>query len=270
MGLSIQATGQSHAILGHIGSVEEVIAARLNPDMTSRRYRADDFAIGFELATPKNLASIGEAIVVNGFCFANSTDASSSDYDKTIVGKEFTCGGLFVVPKEGKPTHQFRIDQTTPMIDFYNQIYQNLNHPLIFAGIFHFKDFHGTAIGKPPIDGHDIFTHKEEYYPNPDVHVKNTWGFVMGAMTNFKGHDKINQQLKTVLYKNPMDAKSSLIHHAHILLLKKQVHHFQEIVPSVVDRTLHLFIDGTSIFSGQGQIFTVGEVKDDLLKGQKP
>ena len=101
MTVSIQATGQGPGILGHIGSVEDVIAANLSPEMTAKRYRAADFAMGFELATPKSLSSMGEAVLVNGFCFANSTDQMSEEYDKTISGKEFIlmrCNGSKQAP----------------------------------------------------------------------------------------------------------------------------------------------------------------------------
>jgi hypothetical protein len=269
MATSLQATGEGPAILGRVGSVEDVIAAKLSPEMTARRYQAGDFKMGFELATPKNLLSLGEAVIANGYCFANSTDRTSAEYDRTISGKEFISGGVFLVPKEAKPSHRFEVHGKFAMIDFYKKLDQELSRPLVFAGIFHFPDFHGTAIGKPPIDGHNIFTYKQEYYPNPDVHQKDCWGFVIGALTNFEGYPQINEELKAVLYKNPMDAKSQLIHHAHVLLLKKKIERIEEIVPSNVDRTLHLFIDGTSILSGKGEIFTVGGVKDYLMQGKK-
>jgi hypothetical protein len=269
MAISIHSTGHSSAILGHIGSVEDVIAAKLPDEMTCRRYQANDFTMGFELATPQNLSSMGEAVIVNGLCYTNSTDSSSSEYGKTIFGKEFTSGGVFLIPREAKPSHQAQVNETIPIIQFYDQLYQEIAHPLVFAGLFHFSDFHGTAIAKPPLNGRNIFTHKKEYYPHPDVRRKDVWGFVIGAMTNFIGHPEINRELKTVLYKNPMDAPSSLVHHAHVLILKKEIDRLEEILPPVVDQTLHLFIDGTSILSGQAEVFMVGGVKDYLMKGKK-
>ena len=152
------------------------------------------------------------------------------------------------------------------MIEFYNELYGKISYPLAFGGIFHFSNFHGIAIGKAPIDGKDIFHHKESYYPFPEVRAKNVYGFVMGAMTNFQGHEKVNEELKTVLYKNPMDTSSLLVHHAHVLLLKKKVEKVEEIVPSIVDQTLHLFIEGTEILSGKVEIYTIARVKNYLKK----
>ncbi len=262
MTVSIQATGQGPGILGHIGSVEDVIAANLSPEITARRYRAADFAMGFELATPKTLSSMGEAVLVNGFCFANSTDQMSEEYDKTISGKEFISGGMFLIPKSAKPTHRAQVNEKISLIHFYQELYRELAHPLAFAGLFHFSEFHGAAIGKPPINGRNIFTHRQEYYPNPDLYEKNRWGFVIGALTNFVGYPEINEQLKAVLYRNPMDAQSSLVHHAHVLLLKKKVERLEEVLPLVVDRTLHLFCEGTAIVSGKAEIFLVGGLND--------
>lgn len=267
--ITIHPTGQKPSILGHIGTVEDVIAATLSPEMTSRRYHASEYKMGFELATPKNIESLGEAVLVNGYCFTNSTDRSSKDYDKTIAGEEFTSGGIFLVPKQVNPTHQVQVAGPLNMIDFYEELYSQIKHPLAFGGIFHLSDFYGTAIGKAPLDGLNIFEHKEIYYPNPTVRLKDRWGFVMGAMSDFVGYSEINQQLKTVLYKNPNDTSSSLVHHAHIVLFKKKIERYEEIVPEVVDRTLHLSIDGTAILSGKVDIFLVAGLKDHLLKGKK-
>ena len=98
------------------------------------------------------------------------------------------------------------------------------------------------------------------------MRAKNVYGFVMGAMTDFQGYEKINEELKSVLYKNPMDASSTLVHHAHVILLKEKV---EKIVPSIVDQTLHLFIDGTEILSGKAEIYTVAGVRNYLLPKEK-
>lgn len=269
MGLTIEPTSAGPAVLAHIGFVEDVIAAKIPEEISSRRYEASDFSMGFELASPKGLASLGEAVLVNGYCYTCSTDRSSKEYDHTIFGKQFIPGGMFLIPKDAKPSHRFRVDEKLSMEAFYQKLYGHLSHPLAFAGIFHFADFHGIAIGKPPVNGRNIFTHKDEYYLIPDVRVKDRWGFVIGAASNFTGFEKINEQLKAVLYKNPMDATSSLINHAHVLLLKKKIERFDQIAPAVVDQTLHLFIDGTSMIAGEGEIFLVAGMKDALLMGKK-
>lgn len=268
MEFSIQETGHGPAILGHIGSVEDVIVARLPKEMTDRRYDARDFRFGFELATPKNLSSIGEAMIANDFCYANSTDESSKDYGRTIYGHEFISGGVFLIPKKAEPSHKVSIQKPISLIDFYNKLNGRLKRPSAFIGLFHFSDFHATAIGKPPVDGRNIFENKADYYPHPPIKKKNVWGFIMGAMTDFEGFEDINEQLKAVLYKNPMDAKSTLVHHAHVLTLKKKVDRFEDVVPSIVDQVLHLFIDGTVIDQGHAAIYTVGGVENYLMKGK--
>lgn len=266
MGLLVHETGNGPTELGHIGSVIDVIRATLPQEVTSKRYNAKDFKMAFELATPKSLPSLGESVIVNGYCYATSADATSLEYGQTISGQEFTTGGIFIVPLEALPSHRVEIDEKKSMIDFYNELYAQVAHPFAFGGIFHFSTFHGVAIGKAPIDGKEIFLHKSSYYPFPEVRVENVYGFVMGAMTNFQGHEKINDELKAVLYKNPMDTSSDLVHHAHVVLLKKKVEKIEEIVPSIVDQTLHLFIEGTEIQSGKAEIYTVARVKNYLQK----
>ncbi len=257
----VHATGQGPTIFQHIGTVENVIAAHLPPEVTSKRVSAADFYMGFELATPKELSSLGEAVLINGLCYTTSTDSHAKDYNKTINGSEFIPGGIFLIPKGAKPSHRVEINEKMPLLDFYNSLYRQVGQPLAFAGIFYFTKFHGTAIGKPPINGHNIFTHKQEYYPNPETRVENVYAFVIGALTDFKGHPTVNEELKTVLYKNPMDAGSELTQHAHTLLLKKRVTHITEILPNLVDQTLHLFAEGTELVSGSVEIFTAAGVK---------
>lgn len=270
MKLSIHKTGHGPCDLGHIGSVTDVINANLPREVTSKRYAAKDFKMAFEVATPKSVTSLGEAVIVNGYCYTTSTDVTSLEYGQTISGHEFITGGLFLVPQDASPSHRVEIYERKPMIEFYNEVYEQIFHPLAFGGIFYFSTFHGIAISKPPIDGKNIFTHKNDYYQLPEVRVKNVYGFVMGAMTNFQGHEKINKELQAVLYKNPLDASSTLVHHAHVILLKKKVERIEEIVPSIVDQTLHLFIDGTEILSGKAEIYTVATVENYLSpKGKK-
>lgn len=269
MPISIQKTGYGPAMLGHIGTVADVIAARLPEEMTSTRFSAADFGMGFELATPRELSSIGESVLVGGVCYANSTDRNSPEYNKTISGRDFVSGGMFLIPKDAKPSHRVEVDGKTSLNDFYKTLYKEVERPLAFAGIFCFSKFHGTAIGKAPIDGHNIFTHRKEYYPNPDIEVDHVYAFVIGAMTDFVGYPEINKQLTTVLYKNPMDARSELIHHAHALLLKKKVEKPSDIVPMLVDRTLHLFLDKTSLLSGTAEIFTVAGVENCFIQRKK-
>lgn len=266
MGIYIHKTGDGPSELGHIGTVVDVIRAVLPEEVTSKRYNANDFKMAFEMATPKSIQSLGESVIVNGYCYATSTDAASLDYGRTISGQEFTTGGIFIVPLDALPAYQVKIHGKKAMIDFYNELYGKVLYPLAFGGIFHFSAFHGVAIGKAPIDGKDIFLHKSSYYPFPEVRAENVYGFVIGAMTNFQGHEKVNEELKTVLYKNPMDTSSLLVHHAHVLLLKKKVEKIEEIIPSIVDQTLHLFIEGTEIISGKVEIYTISGVKNCIQK----
>ena len=57
--LMIEATGHEAAKLGHIGSVADVLAARLPDTLRSRRFLAERYAYGFELASPRDLRSLG-------------------------------------------------------------------------------------------------------------------------------------------------------------------------------------------------------------------
>lgn len=264
---AIEELGAGAARLGHIGSVTDVIAARLPEALSGRRFKAPDYEYGFELASPEGTSSLGEALIVNGLCYATSTDPGSPDYGRTISGPEFATGGMFLVPHNAKPSHRVSfkaVDTPLPLIDFYKELYGRFRQPMAFVGVAELSDLHGTAIGKPPIDGRAIFEHREYYFPWPEPRARNVSAFIIGAFTDYReaSLDAINAQLEVVLYRNPFDAASVLTHHAHVLTLKKAVDRIEEIAPGLADQTLHLFVDGTDIRSIKADIFTVGSLCD--------
>lgn len=265
MNISIKSTGNPPSIAGHIGSVSDVIAARVPENLRHRRFKASDFAFGFELGTPKEILSLGESILLNGICYATSTDGSSAEYNKTISGPDFMTSGMFLIPHEAKPSHHAVLREASlPLLDCYTAVYQAVQRPLAFIGLVHFETLHATAIGKPPIDGHNIFEHQNAYYPHPEIKEKNVLGFIIGAITDYRDQPftEINQQLEVVLYNNPAEKSSDLTYHAHVLTLKRQAGSVHEITPSLSDRVLHVFCAGTSVRSLQVDVFTIQKLKD--------
>lgn len=264
---AIETTGRGAARLGYIGSVIDVIAAMLPDNLSSRKFKAADYAYGFELATPRDRYSLGEALIVNGICYATSTDKGSPDYNHTIFGPEFITGGMFLIPEGLEPSHRVRYEAgSSPLslADFYAEMFKSLKQPSAFVGVIEFAHFHATAIGKPPIDGKNIFEHKTDYFPHPEITGNNVSAIIIGAFTDY-GEAKlseINRQLEVVLYKNPFDAGSILSNHAHVLTLKQPVGRIEDCRPENADRTLHLFADGTSIRSIHAEIYTISGTDD--------
>ena len=265
--LKINATGNAPARLGHLGSIKDVLAARLPDSLTQIRFAATDYLYGFELASPAGPSSLGEALLINGICYATSTDTTSSDYNRTIHGPDFVTGGMFLFPRDAAPSHTVSFtasDSLLSLSDFYWEIYETTKQPTAFVGILDCACFHGTAIGKPPIDGKPIFEHKKEYFPHPEIQATDVTALVMGVFTDIEDSAlyKVNGQLEAVLYKNPFDSDSLLSIHSHALALKHPVKRFEDIRPDLVDRALHLLISGTAIRSLNAHIFTIGEFVD--------
>ncbi|MDQ7825160.1 MAG: hypothetical protein RDV48_20325 [Candidatus Eremiobacteraeota bacterium] len=264
---AVESLGSGAARLGHIGSVADVIAARIPEALLSRKFRAADYHYGFELASPRDIYSLGEALMVNGICYANSTDSSSPDYNRTISGPEFVTGGMFLVPHAVEPSHRVNYqagDSPLALMDFFDALYGRLRHPAVFVGVAEFAEVHGTVIGKPPIDGKAIFEHKEDYYPFPEIRSNEVPAFIIGAFTDYREarFGEINAQLEVVLYKNPFDADTALSSHTHALTLKRRVEKIEETGPEKADRVLHLFTGGTAIRSVRADIYTVSGLDD--------
>ncbi len=256
MTLEIIQTDQPPIIAKQIGTIQDVIEGNIPKEQMSKKINADAFAYGFELATPKEPSSLGEAVMVGGRCYTTSTDEKSSEYGKVIYGREFIPGGVFIIPHGAKPTHKVSLSQPgLPFEQFYQEIHQQVKKPYAFVGLFHFETFHAAAISKPPIHGENIFSHKKSYYAFPQVHLEDVLGFVMGVVAHKEDLEKTH--LETVLYKNPFDTKSTLVSHSHALLLNQSVPNIEDITPQHVEHCLHLFNEGTTIRNFEADIFTI-------------
>lgn len=265
--LAIEATGHGPAKLGHIGSVADVLRGNVPHPLSTRKFQAAEFSFGFEMASPRDLHSLGESVLVNGVCYTTSSDKSSSDYSHTIYGREFLTGGMFIIPRETKPSHllTFKADgYSCTFSHLYSILFDAVKQPFALAGFMDCVSLHGTAVGKPPIDGQAIFDHKAEYFPNPDLQLTNVTAFVIGVVTDYreKGLSRINKQLEVVLYKNPFETNSVLSTHAHALTLKQPVKCLDDITPHQVDKTLHLFAAGTVLRFLHADLYTISHLVD--------
>lgn len=262
----ISPTHQPAANLGYIGSVVDVLNARIDASLVNRRYDANKFAYGFELASATDTKALGEAIMVNGICYTNATDATAPNYRQVTCQSDFMTSGIFIIPQGSQPSFRVSIDATIAplaMKDFYLRLFEKIQTPLAFIALIEFADFSSIAIAKPPIDGKPIFDNEEYYYPYAATLQHNVTAFVMGALTDYNqpSLDAINRQLQVVLYHNPMDNNDfALTHHAHVLTLKQPVRKILDINPEIADQVLHLLIDKSTIRSAQVEIYTIAQL----------
>jgi hypothetical protein len=264
--LLITSTGAGSCYLGHIGSVLDVIAGKMPESLDGKIFEAKNYLCGFLLASPQSKYSLGESIIVNNNCYTTSTDKSSSNYNSVIYGPKFLTSGMFLIPSQAKPSHRVSLNTATnpvPLLDFYNEIYKQVNQPLAFFGLIELPSFHAIAIGKPPIDGMNIFTNNKEYYPLPAVVEKNTHAFIIGALSNDRQsqYENINKQLEIVLYRttHPGDTSGSpsLTNHAHALTLKQTIINVAAINSQLTRQILHMFPAGTTVANANLDIFTI-------------
>lgn len=260
--LPIIETGFPAARLGYIGSVADVLVATLPEELLGKRFSAAEYFGGFELASPRGKESLGEALIINGICYATSTDRASSDYQQTIFGPEFVTGGMFLIPQGVKPSHKVTFqayDDLLSLGDLYAELYNSIRQPLAVVGLMECGLLHGTAIGKPPIHGRAIFDHPAEYFPHPETEAHDAVAFVIGVLTDYGNPElsAINKQLEVVLYKNPFDSGSALATHAHVVTLKHKVSNPLDIRPEMVESTLHLFTDRTVLRSFTADIYSI-------------
>lgn len=250
-----------------LGKIQDVINGNVDQKLASKIYNASDFAYGFELGTPKDINSLGEAVLVNEYCYATSSDEESIENGKLICGNSFRAGGMFFIPHGATPTHQAIIEKEGGPVDcnhFYETMDAKIGEPFAFAGIVHFDSIHGFAISKPPIYGEKIFENRSKYLRNPEIFDNDLYAFIVGIVANFnklKDHT-LQRELQTVLYRNPLDKEAPLLYHTHALTLKYQVASINEIKPNAAEKCLHLLSDGSSIASGTIDIYSIKELKE--------
>lgn len=251
-----------------IGSVQDVIAGRIAPHLEKKRFDAHAYRYGFLLGSPKNRTSLGETILVNNQCYTTSTDATSPEYNTTIYGPTFMTSGLFVLPLQARPSHTVTLDTDQEPMDitaFFNEMYRLINRPLACVGLVEFAQLHGTAVGKPPIDGRNFFDFYQEYHPFPPTLSANTHACIMGALTNFGQTDyaTINKELESVLYKtsSPGDPNGEdICSHVHALTLKSRVSATADITPQSADRVVHVLEDKTIIASAHLDVYVLDHI----------
>lgn len=263
--VQLLSTGVACTDLGVIGSVEDVIAGVVRPDLQTRKINASDYRFGFELASPHGLHSMGESVLVNGNCYTTSTD-KNDHYLKTISGETFYTSGIFLVPHAAKSSYHFVHTHHKSGINYQNfceEIHQTTGSACLMTAVLHFKHLEATCIQKAPVTGQNIFEHKDLYYDNVKLQFDNCTCFLVAAIANFyTDPKKITEELKVVLYQNPFDVKNELNIHTHAVILNRAVRDVSTLIPKDVTHTIHVFNANTIVDEVLwGEVFVVDKVK---------
>lgn len=250
----------------NIGTVESVIEGKVKPELINLSFNAQDFSYGFQIGSPLDIKSLGEAVVVNGNLFATSTDHTSSDYGCLIAGPNFVTTGLFLLPKSVEPSFELSLKDPEGMdlYDLYQRIYEKIKKPLAFTGFISFKQLHANHIESPPINGLNIFNNPSLYYKSPPLFMKGVNAFVMGVMTDFHNDDfsSLNKKLEAVLYNNPHEETKKLTFHAHIITLEPGIKQEKLITNQTSKQVLHLFAEDTLVENVHLQIYIIDDIKE--------
>lgn len=248
--INLSPTKIKNTQLGVVGSVEDVIAGQVRPDLKTRVLHAKEYQFGFELASPHALESMGESVIVNGNCYTTSTD-KNDHYLKTISGESFYTSGIFLVPKSAESSYHFQPEKYSEGIAYQNfceQIHAKAGGPCLAVALVHFKSLEATHIQKAPIYGENIFDHKESYYGDLKLSFDDCYFFLVVAMANYANDPQsITDQLKVVLYHNPFDTSSSLNIHTHGLVLNRKLINPSDLTPIDVTHTVHLYTEKSVI-----------------------
>lgn len=241
------------------GSVQDVIAGRCAEDLTW--LDAGDYRYGFEVASPQGRESIGETVVVNGFCYSASTEADH--LGQTLSGQRFVSNGIFLVPKDAQPSHRFSGDQSITMDDLVKKILEQAQAPCVYVAKVVFETLSATYVTKAPIHNENIFENKSTYYAKAPQQYHKVSAWIMGVVTDYNNPqlENANKPLEVVLYRNPFDSNGALSNHTHGVILSQDVC-VTDIQPAFVDQVVHIFNQDTIIASiREGEIYTIADVR---------
>lgn len=258
---SVKLTATHHPAndLAVYGSVQDVIAGICRDPL--KKLNAKDYRYGFEVASPLNKESIGEAVLVNGYCF--SASPLEGDEGKTLSGENFVSHGVFLVPHTAKPTHTFSVDRPINMDDFVAQALQQSQAPCLYVANVVFQTLSATYIARAPIYHENIFEHKDIYYSHAPRLYHNVNAWIVGVVTDYHNpqFEQANQSLEVVLYRNPFDRSGALSNHTHGIVLCDSLE-TDAIHPDKVEQVLHIFNKDTVIASiSSGELYAIQSVQ---------
>ena len=245
----------------NIGKITTIIEGDVSEELM-QSFQAQNYLAGFEAASPKNINSIGESVVVNNYCYICVTDIKDKNYLETVSCQRFRTSGFFFIPKNAKENH-INNESNISIDNFLKHIHTKLNRPLAFTALTQFETVKMLCIAKAPIYKENIFENSAEYFPEKTkTTLKNVYGFIIGALSNMNDnkYENINKGLESVLYKNPFEKNiknDSITSHSHILILSKKINHISEITTDLVIKVGHLIETESIAKSIEAKIYEV-------------
>jgi len=272
-GLTLTKTAAPPSMLGYLGDIKDVLAAKFPFSLRQQRFKASDYAYGFEIASVDSEDALGEAMLLNHYCYTTSTAEDSAHYYQLRAAPDFITSSMFLIPhacQAGWIAHYTVQNKSLAFPDFYLNLIETVKQPLGFVALVEFEDVKSIAIAKPPINGQAVFEHTDYYYPFPATLDHRIPAVVIGVLTDYANpaFQTVNQQLESVLYRNPMDNREfPLTHHAHVLTLDALPSSLLEVNPDMAKEVRHLVIGESNIRSLYAEIFPIHSI-NNLFSGR--
>lgn len=208
-----------------INDIHDVIAGK-PPEAGQQTWRsAKKYAYALGDGSLTTVQALGEAIIVNGVAYTKSTDQAAANYYQMAAGEELMTTWLFAIPQNAKPSYAVSdngYDLNVSLNEIYAAIYATVQTAFVVVGCIEFAELAASAIAQAPIEGKNIFTHMDTYYPH-QLNLTNTSGVIVGVaadMKNMQDH-ALKTKMEKVVYYNPLESEvSELSTHEHVLILK--------------------------------------------------
>jgi hypothetical protein len=230
-----------------INDIRDVIAGKKPENPSKLWLKASDVAFGLGNGSMNTIQGLGEAVLINGVSYTKSTDQAAENYYQLAHGDRFMTTWAFLMSKEAQPNFKLKntqLKKSLTILDIYHLIYQKLKNPFFITAVLQCEMLKSSAIAKAPIEGQNIFTHANIYYPKTNI-LKNQSVGLVGIVANIeKLTPNFAKKMHRVVYDNSLENKlDSLTTHEHGVLLNQAVADINDIQIGEVKDIQHLFTD---------------------------
>ena len=249
--------------LYYVGEEHNIENGLIDPRLKDQPLEAKDYLFGMEFASPQGIDSVGEAIIIANNCFATSTDKDPKKHLSVIYGPKVYTPKFIALKKNASPNGYIRCKSKMPIIDFYSQIHNAIEHSQIaLVGLAKFDTAYVNASHHPPIHGKSFQSEKKHYFPFPSKKIHNCFGVYVGLLTSKKS-SKTKDRFRRYIDEYS-DSSIDINVRSHLMILSTKHYEYNIIDPEAVTQVWHIFNEHSVISEFKGDFFLIDDLKHIL------
>lgn len=167
-----------------VGDVRARLAARIPAELRFVQLDAERIDTGLGTAAVGGWEGLGDALVVSGRAFVNSTRGDGGGFRGVVSDRFFQTSHLVYVPPAARARDRLRVPPGTPLDALWRQLAVRYPGGVLVAGTVRWQRLRRYAMTRPPIDGLSIFGHTAHYYTQPMEILADAWTYLVGIVAH--------------------------------------------------------------------------------------